>query len=89
MHGDDVQAVLSKTHNFDCILLDLNLPGVSGLEILKTLCAWDQTTPVIVVTANNFVDVRMQCMQAGATEFLAKPVEATVLNEYINACLAE
>ncbi|MEE9452696.1 MAG: response regulator [Gammaproteobacteria bacterium] len=87
-HGRDAQVVLSGVYEYDCILLDLNLPGVQGLELLETLRAYNQSIPVIVVTANDFSDVRAQCAQAGATDFLAKPFEPAKLVERINACLS-
>jgi len=88
-HGEEALAVLSKAHEYDCILLDLTLSGVQGLDILKTLRAHDQATPVIIVTANDFSDVRAVCMQAGATDFLAKPFEPAKVVECVNAFLPD
>ncbi|MEE9452107.1 MAG: response regulator [Gammaproteobacteria bacterium] len=86
-YGKDAQAALSKGHAYDCVLLDLTLPDVQGLEILKTLRTHDQTTPVIIITANDFPDVRTQCAEAGATDFLGKMFKPAELVKRINTCL--
>lgn len=87
--GDEAQTALSESHNFDCIILDLSLPGADGIDVLQTLRTWDTTTPVIIVSAHDFPDIRKQCFAAGATDFQGKPVWLNTLNERIEACLAK
>lgn len=57
----------------DAILLDLVMPGLSGMETLKELRAGGVTTPVIVLTANGGVETVVKAMQAGAQDFFIKP----------------
>ena len=68
---------LLKSSQPDLLLLDINMPGISGLEILKQIRAEDrdQRLPVLVLTANTDKDVKWQCLELGATDFLLKPVD--------------
>ena len=60
----------------DCILLDLNLPDSNGMDILKAWRASGITTPVIVITANGSINIAIDAMREGATDFLVKPFGA-------------
>ena len=71
--------VTVETARPDCVVLDLNLPGVSGFDVLETLHARRCPTPVVVVTARDTPEVRARVMRAGARAFLTKPVEADAL----------
>lgn len=58
---------------FDAILLDLRMPGLDGLEVLKEIRAHDPLTPVLVLTGQLDLEKARQAMRAGATEILLKP----------------
>jgi two-component system OmpR family response regulator/two-component system copper resistance phosphate regulon response regulator CusR len=58
---------------FDAVVLDLMLPGTSGLEVLASLRAHGSRTPVIVVTARGAVQDRVAGLKAGADDYMAKP----------------
>lgn len=60
----------------DCILLDLNLPDANGMDLLKAWRASGITTPVVVITANGSINVAIDAMREGATDFLVKPFGA-------------
>lgn len=60
----------------DCILLDLNLPDANGMDMLKAWRASGITTPVIVITANGSINIAIDAMREGATDFLVKPFGA-------------
>ena len=60
----------------DAMLLDLKLPDMDGLDILRTLSADLQACPVIVITAHGSVNTAVEAMQAGAADFLVKPFNA-------------
>ncbi len=60
----------------DAVLLDLGLPDIHGLEILKRLRDNGNTCPVIVFTAEASINTAVEAMQAGADDFLAKPVNS-------------
>lgn len=58
-----------------CLILDVNLPGLSGLELQRRLSAEGRAVPVLVITAYADEKVREQALQAGAIAFLEKPFE--------------
>ena len=72
-----------KTESFDCILLDLLMPDISGLEVLEKLKNEGLQTPVIVVSADIQETVKKQCMEAGAFGFVNKPPQKDYLQNII------
>lgn len=70
---------------FDLVLLDLGLPQGDGLQVLRTLRARQDSTPVIVLTARDGVSDRVAGLDAGADDYLAKPFELDELNARIRA----
>jgi DNA-binding NtrC family response regulator len=85
--GSGVLAALGK-HDPDAVVLDLNLPGTPGLEILAQVVAADPTLPVIVCTGHGSVAVAVQAMQRGAFDFLQKPVELDTLEQTVRRAVA-
>ena len=65
---------LTKGGGADVVLLDLIMPGLSGLEALAEMRTAGVTTPVIVLTANGGIETVVKAMQAGAQDFFVKPV---------------
>jgi len=63
----------------DCIILDLYMPGLDGLEVLSYLRKAGLKTPVIMITAQDDPTLRATCLNAGASAFLRKPLQATDL----------
>jgi DNA-binding response OmpR family regulator len=67
--------VLASAERFDAVLLDLGLPKRSGIEVLKSLRARGDTTPVIVLTARDALADKVAGLDAGADDYLVKPFE--------------
>lgn len=68
--------VLSSTYEtFDIIVLDLGLPKLSGLEVLKGIREKNIATPVVVLTARDAVDDRVKGLDAGADDYITKPFD--------------
>jgi len=67
----------------DCLILDLQMPGMSGFELLQRLRRDGVKIPTIIVTAHGSDDAAERCMAAGAVVFLQKPVQSTTLFEAI------
>jgi FixJ family two-component response regulator len=65
--------------NEGCLLLDLNMPEMGGVELLELLRSRGDTIPVIVVTAQNDTDMLARARRAGAYAVLEKPVNATLI----------
>ncbi|MFS8066122.1 MAG: ATP-binding protein [Byssovorax sp.] len=59
-------------HGFDCILLDLRLPGRDGLDVLRTLAADGVDVPVVILTGHGDEDTAVEIMKAGAADYIAK-----------------
>ena len=70
-----------------CLVSDILMPGMSGLELQAKLNAEGSRIPIIFITARGDAKMKMQAMQAGAVEFLSKPVDDEVLLEKIRAAL--
>jgi DNA-binding response OmpR family regulator len=64
---------LATTQSFDCLVLDLLLPGRPGLEVLADLRQAGNTTPVLILTARDAVEDRVVGLDAGADDYLVKP----------------
>lgn len=71
----------------DIVLLDLMMPGMGGLEALQRLRAAGRQVPVILLTAVNDVEMVVQAMQAGATDYVTKPFSLPVLSARVEVAL--
>lgn len=76
--SSDVLAMM-ENHDFACVLLDIMMPGIGGLELLGEISKQYPSIPVIMVTAVNEVDIAVECMRLGAFDYLVKPVEKSRL----------
>lgn len=86
--GEEALEIL-KTQRFDLILLDLLMPGISGLETLEIIqqSARLRTIPVIMISAADDAENMVQCVLHGAEDYVAKPFNPVLLISRINACL--
>jgi len=73
----------------DALLVDLRLPGVSGLELLKRVRAADEDSQVVVLTGHGAVPEAVEAMKAGARDFLTKPVRLDVLEQVLRQALEQ
>jgi RNA polymerase sigma factor (sigma-70 family) len=71
-----------------CILLDLQIPGISGKDLQDRLVSLGSTVPIVFLTAHGDIPASVQAIKAGAEDFLTKPVLRTVLMEAIERALA-
>ncbi len=65
----------TKYEKFDIIVLDLGLPKLSGLDLLKSIREKNITTPVVILTARETIDDRVKGLDAGADDYLTKPFD--------------
>ena len=70
-----------------CLIADIRMPGMSGLELQAQLNNERCRIPIIFITAHGDEKMRMQALRAGAVEFLAKPFDDEVLLESVRAAL--
>ena len=84
--GEDALKRLSMD-NFDVMLLDLRLPGISGMNVLKEVRANYPETTVIVVTAAGDAQTAVEAMKNGAEDYITKPFELERVNSSLEAAL--
>ena len=78
---------LLKGDAFDIVLLDLMLPAIDGLEVLKTMRGWGMTTPVLIITAKSSKEDVVRGLDTGSDDYLTKPFSFEELLARIRALL--
>ncbi len=78
---------LAGEYNFDVMVLDLNLPRLDGVAILRQLRTRKPSMPVLVLTGRNRIEDRVQCLDLGADDYLGKPFSFAELSARIRALL--
>ena len=78
---------LARHSHFELVILDRNLPGLDGLELLKTIRAAGVETPVIILSAIAQVDERVRGLRAGGDDYLTKPFHFSELHARADAVL--
>jgi FixJ family two-component response regulator len=76
-----------QQHQTACLIADIRMPGMSGLELQAKLNAERCRIPIIFITAHGDAKMRMQALRAGAVEFLAKPFDDEALLESVRGAL--
>jgi len=76
-----------QQHETGCLIADIRMPGMSGLELQAKLNAEHCRIPTIFITAHGDAKMRMQALRAGAVEFLAKPFDDEALLGSVRAAL--
>ncbi|MCW0235756.1 MAG: response regulator [Ferrovibrio sp.] len=84
--GDEFLAKLQPHYN-GCVLLDLKMPGLNGLQVHQELVNRDSLLPVIIMTAHGDVSTVRNALKAGAYDFLEKPVENSILLDVVRSAL--
>ena len=74
---------------FGCIITDVRMPGMSGIELLRRLKELNVAVPVIVVTGHGDVALAVEAMKIGAVDFLEKPFDDEVLMASVDAALRQ
>jgi two-component system nitrogen regulation response regulator GlnG len=79
---------LARLHHPDAVVLDVQLPDMSGLELLGRLRELDARSPIIFITGKSTTDTAIEAMKLGAYEYLLKPLELPQLRQVIERALA-
>lgn len=79
----EVEEILLK-EKFDVVMLDLDMPNVSGMDILNIMRSRNITVPVVILTGANDVDLAVRSMKRGAFDYLTKPVDDEYLIEVLD-----
>ena len=77
----------SQQHETGCLIADIRMPGMSGLDLQARLNTEHCPIPTIFITAHGDEKMRLQAMRGGAVKFLAKPFDGTILLEAVRVAL--
>lgn len=75
-------------HMVGCLILDVRMPGMSGLQLQQYLTKQKYSLPIVFITGHGDIPMAVRAMQAGAMYFLEKPFEDQVLLDYVHEALA-
>jgi FixJ family two-component response regulator len=86
---DSAETFIESGQQFQtgCLIADIRMPGMSGLELQGKLNAENCSIPIVFITAHGDAQMRMQALRAGAVEFLSKPFNDETLLETVRAAL--
>jgi len=76
-----------RSSSFDLVICDLRMPDCDGLNLLQAVRGAGSEVPVIILTAYGEVDTYLEAMNAGATEYLNKPIKSDELVQVVRNCL--
>lgn len=82
--GNEADAALTSLH-YDLLILDLGLPNMNGLEVLRKLRARNNQMPVLILTAADSIEQRVHGLDAGADDYMAKPFDLKELEARVRA----
>lgn len=85
--GPSALVALKEAEPFDAVILDLGLPGLDGLQIIKAVRRHGSQIPILVLTARDAIDDRIAGLDAGADDYLVKPFEVEELKARLRALL--
>ncbi|HCC84864.1 MAG TPA: DNA-binding response regulator, partial [Candidatus Pacebacteria bacterium] len=77
----------TEINEYDCLVLDINLPDGSGFDLLQSLRKAKNSTPTIIVTARGQVEDRIKGLNLGADDYISKPVDSNELIARIRAVI--
>ncbi|RYE25697.1 MAG: response regulator transcription factor [Sphingobacteriales bacterium] len=84
--GNDAKELI-ENNKYDLIILDINLPGINGYELCTMIREKDKMTPIVLLTALNLTENKVQGLELGADDYIAKPFEFRELVARIRALL--
>ncbi len=84
--GESALSIIEK-NTVDCVLSDMKMPGMDGMELLKNIKKKDSLLPVIMITAHGTIDTAVKSMKEGAYDFITKPFEEELLLHTVRRAL--
>ena len=75
--------LLTKTRDFDTVLLDLSMPGMDGIEVLREMKKTNPSLQIVILTGQGTIQATVEVMKEGAMDFMEKPVDINKLVETI------
>jgi YesN/AraC family two-component response regulator len=87
LDGRQALSILGKPHTIDLVFLDVNMPGLSGLELLRQIKHRDASIKVILLTGYGYKEVMLEALRADADDFIEKPFDLAYVEEVIKKFL--
>jgi len=84
--GEEALA-LARTTKFDVVLLDINMPGMGGIEVCRTLRRNDPRLPILMLTVQESEDRKVEALDAGADDYITKPFQLRELTARLRAAV--
>lgn len=84
--GEEALA-LARTTQFDAVLLDINMPGMGGIEVCRTLRRNDPRLPIVMLTVQDVEDRKVEALDAGADDYITKPFQLRELTARLRAAV--
>jgi len=85
--GAEASIVLGQKRRFDLLILDLNLPGLDGIDVIRQIRPSQPRLPILVLTARSRVEEKVHALETGADDCLTKPFSLIELQARVNALL--
>lgn len=83
-NGKEALKTYHQNRDIKLVLLDIQLPGMDGYEVLTELKKINPELPIVAQTAYSMIDDREKCLEAGCNEYLSKPLNLNKLRELVN-----
>lgn len=82
-------AILGSVGTVDCVVADVRMPGLSGIDLVRKMQALNSSLPIILITAHGDVDMAVAAIKLGAFDFIEKPFDERRLLESINTAVGQ
>jgi two-component system response regulator FixJ len=87
--AQDFLAALGQDKQFDCVVSDVRMPGMSGLDLVRELKSRNVGTPIVLITGHGDVDMAVAAIKVGAADFIEKPFDESRLLVSVRDAIAE
>jgi two-component system response regulator FixJ len=81
--------VVGRDQDFNCVVADVRMPGLSGLDLVRRFAAESRTTPVVLITGHGDIDMAVAAIKLGAFDFIEKPFDESRLLEAVRNATGE
>ena len=88
--GDGTEALaLYERHRPDILFMDINLPGASGLEVVREIRRHDKKTRIVIISAHSETPMLLEAVEMGLTRYIVKPIQRTAFKEALQKATEE
>ena len=88
-HSETPQSKIRNPQSAGCLVLDVQMPGLNGLDLQKALGGTERSMPIVFITGQGDIPMSVRAMKKGAVDFLTKPVDGQILLDAIAVALRQ